>query len=1436
MKSHAILRTNVGLTTNVKLVVGSTYSLYCDAIISNTELSSTKYRKMQFNKNNYWDEIVPYFFRDTPYDIAFHIKYDNDSDNMYTDFSNQYDDLYQYGARNIIENKDYSEEYEYFAPLYIYKNNLPTNFIIFRIDGPGLTTINKDNFKEEIIKKLKCVKIFDLTRNSPLGEWLDTNITKNKSYPVGPVYMDFRKLEFSSFFGIDYEDGGYSEKSFLLESTLQYEQTFHDFEKFVFDNFKNNKLVFPHIINFSFLFDDTPASPTSIRKWSLNRYLGFYLDSLEFVKYVAPYTLPSLKPDVIIDQYNLLYSQSEIYPFNEILPDDKIIYVEIAGDFYKLEKFLEFQTTSTQPVQVSPNSFVEESVTPTLTKYKIISNIRLAGRQSELNQNLVSISSSLGVNSLKFYDGTVFNIENFDDADVWMIEIGGVYHNIIKTDGEYYINSDYAFEQSLDKFDYYLNDPDPNYRKSISLIVDAENDIKKFGIYKLKFSDIKDFDLDIIDTQFSKHEYIKKDQLTFTDETKMYSVNQQSNSFPKTFDDFKINGKVVNIPASSEYTANGETFQILDDELTTLWRKNAERVKWGYQNSISSNDYPYLLNNSFAAEDFNRTTNPYDSVPSRVERNLDYFLTIDPESNDFTHHSLHVIDDQEITFLDIVTFSSTRIKITGISSPGSFGARDQIQIIQNDGYTNADYNTYSFVESMIFENGGYSIIAKVIPSGPNDSPVGGKLVNTARSCFNVEKYLNYFNYDQDYFSYFFGKRMSFDSGSDVVNSKKWSYFNTGDNYTPNTTLFRGLKFNLYDVDGIKITDGKIDAINIKSNNNYDGYKFSILLSKNNFTVRSSESNLNTGQLTFRGGTSLVPKIIEEWKHDKLYAKDDWVLFNNTLYECKVTTSQITDPNIFPYNSSDWAIEGTITIFWSPTIDGSANSGAKNNLFTVPSNSAFGGTNGDFPPLVYNEGEYYYSSCASGCNFWNPNTTYNQDDTILYKNKIWKANKPTSQPPVTGNSYLDENSNITQYWSESPDSLSLWTVVSLWDSTKDYNLSSSWSGNFVFGHYVIYEDIVYLTTSQTTQIGVIPPLDPNWKRFYSMVPDTNYSYTTGIAKNSIIFMNNRFYYIASQGSLENGICIYINKKYKNVLVNIFIDDNTYIKYIISDGAAQTVSDEISRTNRDDLYNDMFSKLTAQNFMSSLNDLTNKYGFSDLVKYVIVNEDSSLNIYDFNNLNSIGSLPVLLTCEGPDELLTYIKSNEVEPVSLSKSEIKIKRQLDDGDINSLSQLNHFSDKNLGVKIKKKTTEPLKIPNYSGLENEIYNRLYRHSGYYSPIFNDIPLFKAPSLTQSFGNYLFDTELTAFGQIRERIVSKVNRSQNILKLKNNPDKKSVYPMVDEFGYHVVDFFIFKSTWDYEYHYECVEVPQVEPAIANKSLIFKLPQTGSNSSNNKLL
>jgi len=69
--------------------------------------------------------------------------------------------------------------------------------------------------------------------------------------------------------------------------------------------------------------------------------------------------------------------------------------------------------------------------------------------------------------------------------------------------------------------------------------------------------------------------------------------------------------------------------------------------------------------------------------------------------------------------------------------------------------------------------------------------------------------------------------------------------------------------------------------------------------------------------------------------------------------------------------------------------------------------------------------------------------------------------------------------------------------------------------------------------------------------------------------------------------------------------------------------------------------------------------------------------------------------------------------------------------------------------------------------------------------------------------GNYVFDTTLTLFGMMKQRIISKVNRRENILKLRNNESFDSIYPMLDEYGYMVVDFFIFKSTWDIQYYIE---------------------------------
>ena len=66
---------------------------------------------------------------------------------------------------------------------------------------------------------------------------------------------------------------------------------------------------------------------------------------------------------------------------------------------------------------------------------------------------------------------------------------------------------------------------------------------------------------------------------------------------------------------------------------------------------------------------------------------------------------------------------------------------------------------------------------------------------------------------------------------------------------------------------------------------------------------------------------------------------------------------------------------------------------------------------------------------------------------------------------------------------------------------------------------------------------------------------------------------------------------------------------------------------------------------------------------------------------------------------------------------------------------------------------------------------------------------------------NYTFDTTLENFGMIDELQYSKVNEKEIILKIKNQEEDRSIYPMVDEFGYSYDKRFIFKSSWDSDFY-----------------------------------
>jgi hypothetical protein len=202
----------------------------------------------------------------------------------------------------------------------------------------------------------------------------------------------------------------------------------------------------------------------------------------------------------------------------------------------------------------------------------------------------------------------------------------------------------------------------------------------------------------------------------------------------------------------------------------------------------------------------------------------------------------------------------------------------------------------------------------------------------------------------------------------------------------------------------------------------------------------------------------------------------------------------------------------------------------------------------------------------------------------------------------------------------------------------------------------------------------------------------------------------------------------------------------------------------------------------------------------VTYVIIDEFGNVKKYKYD-LN-ISSLPCMLVCETAEDLDIKDQSLVKIPVQLTGDLIS-KKILNDGLIKDLSYLNYYNNTPVASNIIENKFQPKVVENYHGNKNILKNRIYRFTGNYVPLFYDIDLFEKNWETSAIGNYKFDTTLTSFGIMKERRISKVNRRGNILKLKDSKDNKSIYPMLDEFGYTTDDFFIFSSTWDPSYHVE---------------------------------
>jgi hypothetical protein len=759
------------------VVVSSDYKIYLESINSNRELNSTKYKHFGLSKNSLIEDKINEFYDGLSPNLAFEVKFDNDEDIMYNDFGNQYDDIYSAGAKNV-EDQWYKEEFEYFAPLFIRKEDLPNNFIILRVDDPAVYKIEvdkyriqgltQDNFRSEIIDKWKCVSVFDLQRTSDLGVFLANNITENSRFPIKSFELDIKKYNFSRWFGYDYDTGIFTEKSLILDDKLYYETPDFKLEKFITEGFKNNKLIYPHILNLKFLFDDTPATPDVIRKWSMNRYYGFYIEDMERVNKLTSYITPDVRVDVklINNIFVKINTIESVNPFIINWDDNVAYFLYVENDLHRLKRIIE------------NNKYI----------YKVISEKKLDDifDSSQINVNTITItynnvdsrsyiqnlSGDLLLNSYTDGDGRV----NSMDGDLFLIDINGKYH-VLKNNqvlvgnvynNNYYIQTDYAINSTDTYLEYWIGEKNSEYYTKMN-ILNSNVDILPlmYQVYRIRFSDVKDFDFDRVHTNFSDFDY-EKSYYYKTNEVKLNATEYRDIDDPKNYKlhESGEDGQFEIKNISSEYIANDELFEISSNHknISDIWRKNQSVCKWGYEGSNSHCDYPYKLNNSLRTGSiFNKVVNPFKYESDDIQKTHDYFYRIGHFHN------------------------------------------------TNDAYPSATIPVYYYKQTT-------NITTDLL-----DQTLSNK--------FNLNLYIKS---DMDYFTYFFkNSEIYYDFGLPKERKyEKYSIFNSGDDYQNSSTLFKGLKVNIYGVNNFILgSDNKIEQILVDETKKFNGYKFSILLSE-----------------------------------------------------------------------------------------------------------------------------------------------------------------------------------------------------------------------------------------------------------------------------------------------------------------------------------------------------------------------------------------------------------------------------------------------------------------------------------------------------------------------------------------------------------------------------------------------------------------------------
>jgi hypothetical protein len=253
-------------------------------------------------------------------------------------------------------------------------------------------------------------------------------------------------------------------------------------------------------------------------------------------------------------------------------------------------------------------------------------------------------------------------------------------------------------------------------------------------------------------------------------------------------------------------------------------------------------------------------------------------------------------------------------------------------------------------------------------------------------------------------------------------------------------------------------------------------------------------------------------------------------------------------------------------------------------------------------------------------------------------------------------------------------------------------------------------------------------------------------------------------------------------------------STSDKVFIANSQIQIIEFNYGSTNQ---YNPDF--IIAKNYVDTLNEITNFYGFDKATTYHHIDSDG---VYKKYYMTGTTQTPFLLQISRPGMIRTKKESFEITPIEGPEKNIlnyqRPGEEIEEGDI---------IDEPLGrsIELNEEYREDTAIQH--GESPEFVNRIFRYNANYEPIFKNIAIFNKIDYDESNNytiydrNYRFEDDYTNFATISELIYSKVNEVEgNVLKLKDEYNEKSIYPMVDEFGYGFTKRFIFKSNWDSDF------------------------------------